>query len=140
MVKVRRLGRKPTAFFFFEVDIARPMWTDFISIHPRTAEASVRIRRDAYLFRCVPERGKATESGFVSVGFETSQGDSRGSSIYPADEMEHGGGCGRKLSPAVLAQILSKMPVAAGVERLLVGTETLDGAAVYQINERQAIV
>jgi selenide, water dikinase len=55
-------------------------------------------------------------------------------------EMAHGGGCGCKLSPAVLAQILSKMPVAAGVEQLLVGTETEDDAAVYQINERQAIV
>jgi selenide,water dikinase len=32
------------------------------------------------------------------------------------------------------------MPVAAGVEHLLVGTETEDDAAVYQINERQAIV
>src|SRR5580700_3048717 len=54
--------------------------------------------------------------------------------------MAHGGGCGCKLSPAVLAQILSKMPIAAGVEHLLVGTETDDDAAVYQINERQAIV
>ena len=55
-------------------------------------------------------------------------------------EMAHGGGCGCKLSPAVLRQILAKMPVAAGVEHLLVGGETDDDAAVYQINERQAIV
>jgi len=32
------------------------------------------------------------------------------------------------------------MPVAAGIERLLVGTESNDDAAVYQINEHQAIV
>ena len=55
-------------------------------------------------------------------------------------EMAHGGGCGCKLSPAVLAQILAKMPVVAGMERLLVGTESSDDAAVYQINEHQAIV
>ena len=54
--------------------------------------------------------------------------------------MAHGGGCGCKLSPAVLSQILAKMPVAAGVEHLLVGTETDDDAAVYRINEHQAIV
>jgi selenide,water dikinase len=55
-------------------------------------------------------------------------------------EMAHGGGCGCKLSPAVLSQILAKMPVAAGIERLLVGTESSDDAAVYQVNEHQAIV
>ena len=55
-------------------------------------------------------------------------------------EMAHGGGCGCKLAPAVLSQILAKMPIAAGVEHLLVGTESDDDAAVYQINEHQAIV
>src|ERR1700730_7433460 len=55
-------------------------------------------------------------------------------------EMAHGGGCGCKLSPAVLSQILAKMPQAAGFEHLLVGTETDDDAAVYQINDHQAIV
>jgi selenide,water dikinase len=55
-------------------------------------------------------------------------------------EMAHGGGCGCKLAPAVLSQILAKMPIAAGVAQLLVGTETDDDAAVYQINEHQAIV
>jgi selenide,water dikinase len=55
-------------------------------------------------------------------------------------EMAHGGGCGCKLAPAVLRQILAKMPVTAGIRQLLVGTETDDDAAVYQINEHQAIV
>jgi selenide, water dikinase len=55
-------------------------------------------------------------------------------------DMAHGGGCGCKLSPAVLSQILAKMPPSAGFERLLVGMETDDDAAVYQINEHQAIV
>lgn len=55
-------------------------------------------------------------------------------------EMAHGGGCGCKLAPAVLSQILAKMPIATGIEHLLVGTETDDDAAVYEINEHQAIV
>lgn len=55
-------------------------------------------------------------------------------------EMAHGGGCGCKLSPSVLSQILAKMPMAAGIEQLLVGTESSDDAAVYQINKHQAIV
>jgi len=55
--------------------------------------------------------------------------------------LSHGGGCGCKLAPAVLEQILAK----AGAGRLvppelLVGIETSDDAAVYQINEHQAIV
>jgi selenide,water dikinase len=54
--------------------------------------------------------------------------------------MAHGGGCGCKLAPAVLSQILAKMPIATGIEHLLVGTETDDDAAVYEINEHQAIV
>jgi selenide,water dikinase len=55
-------------------------------------------------------------------------------------EMAHGGGCGCKLAPAVLRQILAKMPLAAGAGPLLVGTESDDDAAVYQISEHQAIV
>lgn len=55
-------------------------------------------------------------------------------------EMAHGGGCGCKLAPAVLEEILAKMPAAVGIKHLLVGTETDDDAAVYQINQQQAIV
>jgi selenide,water dikinase len=55
-------------------------------------------------------------------------------------EMAHGGGCGCKLAPTVLSRILAKVPMAAPAAQLLVGTETDDDAAVYQINEHQAIV
>ncbi len=43
--------------------------------------------------------------------------------------LAHGGGCGCKLSPAVLREILAGMP-----------TETSDDAAVWRLNERQALV
>jgi len=55
-------------------------------------------------------------------------------------DLAHGGGCGCKLSPAVLSEILAKTPAAASYANLLVGTETGDDAAVFRINERQAIV
>src|SRR5574343_701618 len=56
-------------------------------------------------------------------------------------QLSHGGGCGCKIAPAVLRQILAASGVAGIVPpQLLVGTETSDDAAVYQINETQAIV
>ena len=55
-------------------------------------------------------------------------------------EMAHGGGCGCKLAPAVLQDILKKMPLPMPCADLLVGTETADDAAVYRLNETQAII
>lgn len=54
--------------------------------------------------------------------------------------LAHGGGCGCKLSPAVLSQILAKTALPPRFANLLVGTETADDAAVYRINDHQAIV
>ncbi|HEX5862934.1 MAG TPA: selenide, water dikinase SelD [Casimicrobiaceae bacterium] len=52
----------------------------------------------------------------------------------------HGGGCGCKIAPAVLQEILAKTAPGLVPRELLVGVETADDAAVYQINETQAIV
>ena len=51
----------------------------------------------------------------------------------------HGGGCGCKIAPGVLSEILQGV---RGVvpPQLLVGIETADDAAVYQLNDDQAIV
>jgi selenide, water dikinase len=54
--------------------------------------------------------------------------------------LAHGGGCGCKLSPAVLRDILSAMPQAAAFADLMVGTETSDDAAVWRLNDQQALV
>ena len=55
--------------------------------------------------------------------------------------LSHGGGCGCKLAPGVLEQIIAKSGAGTLIPRqLLVGIETSDDAAVYQINEDQAIV
>ncbi len=55
-------------------------------------------------------------------------------------ELAHGGGCGCKLAPAVLADILRRTPAAAAFPELLVGTETSDDAAVWRLNAEQALV
>jgi selenide,water dikinase len=54
--------------------------------------------------------------------------------------LSHGGGCGCKIAPGVLSEILkagSRLPLPA---ELLVGIETSDDAAVYQLNDEQALV
>ena len=54
--------------------------------------------------------------------------------------LSHGGGCGCKIAPGVLSEILKgsvQMPVP---KELLVGIETSDDAAVYQLNDEQALV
>jgi selenide, water dikinase len=61
-------------------------------------------------------------------------------SIPRLTSLSHGGGCGCKIAPAVLEQILSKFENPLVPKALLVGIETSDDAAVYQINDTQAIV
>jgi selenide,water dikinase len=55
-------------------------------------------------------------------------------------QFSHGGGCGCKIAPGVLEQILAKSAPSLVPKELLVGIETSDDAAVYKINDRQAIV
>jgi len=55
-------------------------------------------------------------------------------------QFSHGGGCGCKIAPGVLEQILAKTAPGLIPKDLLVGIETSDDAAVYRINDRQAIV
>ncbi|WP_256354169.1 selenide, water dikinase SelD [Variovorax sp. dw_308] len=52
----------------------------------------------------------------------------------------HGGGCGCKIAPGLLAEILARAPQGLVPPELLVGTETSDDAAVYRLNDTQALV
>ncbi|WP_348694270.1 selenide, water dikinase SelD [Duganella fentianensis] len=52
----------------------------------------------------------------------------------------HGGGCGCKIAPGVLSQILKNSAGFPVPKELLVGIETSDDAAVYQLNEEQALI
>ena len=54
-------------------------------------------------------------------------------------ELAHGGGCGCKLAPAVLQQLLTGQ-AAALFPQLLVGTETSDDAAVWQLSKDQCVL
>ncbi|MEO8037884.1 MAG: selenide, water dikinase SelD [Betaproteobacteria bacterium] len=55
-------------------------------------------------------------------------------------QFSHGGGCGCKIAPGVLQEILAGSAAGLLPRELLVGIETSDDAAVYQLNESQAIV
>ena len=59
-------------------------------------------------------------------------------------QFSHGGGCGCKISPSVLREILSDTPfvsnLAEAYPNLMVGIEHGDDAAVYRLNDEQAIV
>src|SRR5216110_2498628 len=55
-------------------------------------------------------------------------------------EFSHGGGCGCKIAPAVLSEILAAAPIRGLPKDLLVGTETADDAAVYRLNDSQALI
>ncbi|TDP61375.1 selenide, water dikinase SelD [Roseateles toxinivorans] len=54
--------------------------------------------------------------------------------------LSHGGGCGCKIAPGVLTDILRSMPAMPIPKELLVGIETADDAAVYQLNDEQALI
>jgi selenide,water dikinase len=55
-------------------------------------------------------------------------------------QFSHGGGCGCKIAPGLLAELLAKSGASTLFPDLLVGTETSDDAAVYRLNDQQAIV
>ncbi|ODT83711.1 MAG: selenide, water dikinase SelD [Pelagibacterium sp. SCN 64-44] len=54
--------------------------------------------------------------------------------------LSHGGGCGCKIAPGVLSEMLRASPAFPVPEALLVGNETADDAAVYRLNDEQALV
>ena len=52
----------------------------------------------------------------------------------------HGGGCGCKIAPAVLSEILKNSGGGLIPKELMVGIETADDAAVYRLNDEQALI
>ncbi|MBZ2207250.1 selenide, water dikinase SelD [Massilia soli] len=52
----------------------------------------------------------------------------------------HGGGCGCKIAPGVLSEILKNSTGFPVPKELLVGIETADDAAVYKLNDEQALI
>ncbi|MFZ1882165.1 MAG: selenide, water dikinase SelD [Rhodoplanes sp.] len=54
--------------------------------------------------------------------------------------LAHGGGCGCKLAPSVLQQLLAGQAAAGPYAQLLVGVETGDDAAVWQLDDHNCII
>ena len=54
--------------------------------------------------------------------------------------LSHGGGCGCKIAPDALANLLKRSARARPFAQLLVGTQSADDAAVYRLNDEQAII
>jgi selenide,water dikinase len=54
--------------------------------------------------------------------------------------LAHGGGCGCKLAPSMLRRLLADQPMMNTYRELLVGTETADDAAVWQLNDATCVI
>lgn len=66
--------------------------------------------------------------------------DARTDSDIRLTSFSHGGGCGCKIAPGVLAEILKKSSGFPVPKELMVGIETADDAAVYRLNDEQALI
>ena len=55
-------------------------------------------------------------------------------------QFSHGGGCGCKIAPAVLSEMMARLPAGIVPPELLIGTQTSDDAAVYRLNDQQALI
>ncbi|NBW47274.1 MAG: selenide, water dikinase SelD [Betaproteobacteria bacterium] len=64
--------------------------------------------------------------------------------VNPAEprltSLSHGGGCGCKIAPGVLGEILKGTTAMPIPPELMVGIETADDAAVYRLNDEQALI
>ncbi|RVI30788.1 selenide, water dikinase SelD, partial [Sinorhizobium meliloti] len=55
-------------------------------------------------------------------------------------DLAHGGGCGCKLAPSVLQQLLATQPAARPFAQLLVGNDMADDAAVWQVDDNTCVI
>lgn len=68
------------------------------------------------------------------------QDSASGESAPRLTSLSHGGGCGCKIAPGVLSELLAGMPAAQTYAAMMVGAETSDDAAVYRLNDHQALI
>ena len=54
--------------------------------------------------------------------------------------LAHGGGCGCKLAPSVLKQLMADQPAVQPYSQLLVGAETSDDAAVWRLDDETCVI
>jgi selenide, water dikinase len=70
----------------------------------------------------------------------TSQPSAQGGPGPRLTSLSHGGGCGCKIAPGVLAELLKGSLPSRRYADLLVGTETSDDAAIYRLSADQAVI
>ena len=84
---------------------------------------------------------RAVNAGKIEAHFRKQDMSYPLSSATPRlTSLSHGGGCGCKIAPGVLSEILKSTSAMPIPPQLLVGIETADDAAVYQLNEEQALI
>jgi selenide, water dikinase len=71
---------------------------------------------------------------------DTNPDSATAASLPRLTSLAHGGGCGCKIAPGLLSELLADIPAAQPFANLLVGTETADDAAVYRLNDKQALI
>ena len=74
----------------------------------------------------------------MSARFEVSEAPAPVGTEPRLTSLSHGGGCGCKIAPGVLAEILKKSSGFPVPKELLVGIETSDDAAVYRLNDERS--
>ncbi len=120
---------------------------------PRVKDRCRSRFQGSVLARPAPRNWPPGDAGLYSAGTCLPDDDAMTDAASPAlaadplaaDEprltsLAHGGGCGCKIAPALLAQILRGARGLPVPPQLLVGIETGDDAAVWQLNDQQAIV
>jgi selenide,water dikinase len=73
----------------------------------------------------------------MSTSLDAPNGDTQAPRLT---SLSHGGGCGCKIAPGVLADLLKRAAPAPVWPQLMVGTDTADDAAVYRLNDEQALI
>ncbi|MGO1540095.1 MAG: selenide, water dikinase SelD [Luteimonas sp.] len=66
--------------------------------------------------------------------------DTPGGEVPRLTSLSHGGGCGCKIAPGVLADLLRRAAPAPVWPQLMVGNDTADDAAVYRLNDEQVLI
>ncbi len=94
------------------------------------------------LFDALPRAGQATRRGSMPAAHLRAMAvqDPMAAPAPRLTELAHGGGCGCKIAPGVLETILRDTVRLPAPEELLVGLATSDDAAVYRLNDTQALV
>ena len=77
---------------------------------------------------------------FRMVSFMAVNNSTQSSKSPRLTSLSHGGGCGCKIAPDVLSKLMTKMPQGQAFPNLLVGNETADDAAVFKLNDEQALI